>query len=310
MLEEKPLTICPCCGSKFNGLFNDGCKACGSVPVGEPLPRPEYELPSYARSLLITVTGALMVLVFLTQTVLALFSRASLSFGFWSWVAAAETAAWRLKWAAIPVTIVVLWTTRKLYRSMLQTPERFCGLRYARCGLMASAIVPILIAGLIGVTVPERLRQRQRGIEAGILALGYRYDRALSEYRAKYGKLPSDLNDLRQLPDPDGSIAAALNTLKPEWAATAYKPTAEFAAKQKPVTLRGAVIRNASLNNSVDEALGEGLSFTNYTLRLPGEDNVMGNEDDWLVRDGLVTRAPAPNERNGTTTSSTTSLRP
>lgn len=311
VLEEKPLTICPCCGFKFNGLLNNGCKACGSVPVGEPLPRPEYELPSYARSLLITVTGALMVLVFLTQTVLALFSRPPISFGFWSWVAAAETAAWRLKWVAIPVTIVVLWSTRKIYRSMLQTPERFSGLRYARCGLMASAIVPVLIAGLIGVTVPARLQHRREGIEAGIKASAYRYDRAFSEYREKYGKLPSDLNDLRQLPDADGSLAAALNTLKPEWFGTAYKPTFEVAAKQKPVTLRGAVIRNASVNNSgVDEALGEGLSFTNYTLRLPGEDNLLGNEDDWIVQDGLVKRAPAPTQRNGTTTSSSTALNP
>lgn len=250
-----------------------------------------------------------MVLVFLIQTIIALFSRPPISFGFWSWVAAAETAAWKLKWIAIPVTIVVLWTTRKIYRSMLQAPERFSGLRYARSGLMACAIVPVLIAGLIGVTVPARLRHRQDGIEAGIKALGYRYDRALSEYRTKYGKLPSELNDLRQLPDPDGSLAAALDSFKPEWS-TAYKPTAEFAAKQKPVTLRGAVIRNASLTNSVDETLGDGLTFTNYSLRLPGEDNIMGNEDDWIVQDGLIKRVPPPTQRATTSTSSTTALNP
>lgn len=231
-----------------------------------------------------------MVLVFLTQTVIALLSRPPVSFGFWSWVAAAETAAWRLKWITLPVTIVVLWGSRKIYRSMLQEPERFCGLRYARCGLMLSVTIPVLIAVLIGVTVPVRLQHRQLGIQAGIQALGYTYDRAFSEYRAKYGKLPADLNDLRQLPDPDGSIAAALNNFKPEWFATAYKPSAEVAAKQKPLTLRGTVIRNASLNSGADEPLTESVSFTNYTLRLPGEDNLMGNEDDWIVRDGVISR--------------------
>lgn len=305
------MTICPCCGFKFNGTLKLGCDACGAVPVGEPLPLPEHQLPAYGRSLLITVVGLLMVLVFLVQTVIALLSRATLSFGFWSWIAAAETAAWRLKWVALPVTIVVLWGGRKIYRSMLQEPERFCGLRYARCGLIASATMPVLIAVLIGVTVPARLEHRKLGIEAGVLALGYTYDRAFSEYRVRYGRLPDDLNDLRQLPDPDGSIAAALNTLKPEWFAKAYKPTGpDVAATQKPVTLRGTVIRNASLNSSEDEPLAEGVSFTNYTLRLPGEDNLMGTEDDWIVRDGLITRAGDHPRRIVNTTSSTATTNP
>lgn len=305
------MTICPCCGFKFNGAFKLGCDACGAVPVGEPLPLPEHQLPSYGRSLLITVVGVLMVLVFATQTVIALLSRPPVSFGFWAWMAAAETAAWRLKWAALPVTIVVLWATRKIYRSMLQEPERFCGLRYARCGLTATVTIPVLIAVLIGVTVPERLRHRQLGVEAGILALGYRYDRALSDYRAKYGRLPDDMRDLRQLPDPDGSLAAALNQFKPEWFATAYKPMgADVAAKQKPVTLRGTVIRNASLNAPADEPLSEGLSFTNYTLRLPGADNLMGNEDDWIVRDGVVSRVTEPPRRSVNPTSSAVTSNP
>jgi hypothetical protein len=303
--EEKQVTICPCCGFKFQGALSQGCAVCGARPVGEPLPRPENELPSYGRSLLIVVTGLLMVLVFLTQTILALVKRPPVSLDLWSWIAAAETAAWRLKWVAIPATIVVLWGSRKIYRSMLRTPSRFCGLGYARCGLMASALVTMLIAVLIGVTVPERLRRRQRGIEAGIQALGYTYDRALFEYREKYGKLPGELKDLRDLPDPDGSIAAALNNFKPEWFATAYKPTADLAATQKPVTLRGTVIRNASLSNAPEETLGEGLSFTNYTLRLPGEDNLMGTEDDWIVRDGLITRVAPPVRRAVNPTAST-----
>ncbi len=302
--EVKNVTICPCCGFRFEGNLREGCEACGARSVGEALPRPEHELPLYGRSLLLAVIGSLMVLVFLTQTVVALLKRPPVSTSFWSWIAAAETAAWRLKWIAIPATIVVLWTSRKLYRSMLQTPSRFCGFAYARGGLAASTLIPLMIAVLIAVTVPERLRQRQLGIEAGIQALGYTYDRALFEYRLKYGRLPSDLSDLKQLPDPDGSIAVALNSLglEPEKFSTAYRPTADVASRQRPVTLRGTVIRNASLSTIADDAPGEGLSFTNYELRLPGEDKLMLTEDDWIVNDGVITRAPQVGRRATTTT--------
>ena len=250
--EVKQVTICPCCGFKFVGILSEGCAECGARPVGEALPRPEHELPSYGRSLLLVVTGSLMVLVFLTQTIIALVQRGPsatpklaissvLSSDFWAWVAAGETAAWRLKCVAMPVTIVVLWGSRKIYRSMLKSPARFCGLRYAKGGLVASAMVPMLIAVLIGVTVPERLRQRQMGIQAASYAQGYRVDRALLEYRARFGTLPTDLEVLRQrVADPDGSLAAALNNLNP----AAYKTSADLAALPKPPTLRGAVCQS------------------------------------------------------------------
>ncbi|MDQ3173415.1 MAG: hypothetical protein M3Q91_06860, partial [Acidobacteriota bacterium] len=184
------MTICPCCGFKFEGNLSQGCASCGACSVGEALPKPEHELPSYGRSLLLAVTGSLIVLVFLTQTIIALLQRAPsvtptlalwkvLPLDFWSWVAAGETAAWRLKWIALPVTIIVLWGSLKIYRSMLKSPARFCGLGYAKTGLMASALVPVLIAVLIGVTVPERLRQRQDGLQAASEAVGYRVARAL-----------------------------------------------------------------------------------------------------------------------------------
>lgn len=277
--------------------------------MGEPLPRPEHELPSYGRSLVLAVTGALMVLVFGVETIISLAQRVPLSFGFWSWAAAAETASWRLKWIMIPITVLILFGSRKLYRSIAQSPARFCGVRYARKGYLASAFVPLLVLILIGVTVPTRLVHRGWGIEAGQYALGYTFDRAFFQYREKFGKIPNDLSDLRQVPDPDGSIAAALNSLDPLTYPTAYRPWADVAAlpKQKPRTLRGAVIRNTSLNTATDDSLGdslgEGLSFTNYDLRLPGSDKLMGTEDDLIVRDGVITKASETLRRGITTTS-------
>lgn len=291
------MTICPCCGSKSNIGLSDSCAGCGARPVGEPLPRPEVELPSYGRSLLLGIMGALLVLVMVVATVGSMVGRISFSSGvyaagagaidFWSWVASAETAAWRLKFVMIPLSIVVFWFGRKLYRSVVESPERFCGLRYARRGYFAAAAVPLLVLVLIGLTVPTRLRRHQWSIEAGQNAQAYRIDRALDEYRVEFGTLPSDLKDLARLPDTDGSIAAALKNLD----YSGYKPSADLAAApKKPQTLRGAVIMKASATTP-DDNLTERLSFTNYELRLPGSDKILGTEDDLVVRDGLINLA-------------------
>jgi hypothetical protein len=257
-----------------------------------------------------------MSLVFLTQTFIALTERSSrgakstlafmsmVPFDFWSWVAAAETAAWRLKWVMLPATLFVVYFGQKLYRSIAQSPEDFCGLRSARAGLLASATVPLLILVLIGVTVPERLRHRQDGIQAGFNAQGYRIDRALTDYREEFGTLPSELKDLKRLPDSDGTLAAALQNLD----TSGYKASAEMAASQKPQPLRGAVIRNAALTVA-DDIPNEALSFTNYVLPLPGADKVLGTEDDLIVRDGVITKA-ADAPRRGSITTATQTRKP
>lgn len=317
------MTICPCCGFKSDSIVSSvagkGCTACGARAVGEPLPRPEHELPSYGRSLVLAVIGTLMVLLFLAQLVGSFTQNVSTykttretfyaagvaAFDFVTWSTAAQTAAWRLKWVAIPLAILVLFGSRRLYRSIKESPSRFCGLRYARRGYIASAAVTLLILVLIGVSVPTRLEHHEWGIEAGENVVGLTFGRAIFEYSLRYQRIPNDLSDLRQLPDPNGSIAAALNTLDPSTYPNAYRPYAELAAKQKPRTLRGAVIRNASINSVPDEPLSEGLSFTNYELRLPGPDKVNGTEDDLIVRDGVVTKASETPRRLGSTTTST-----
>ena len=310
------MTICPCCGFKsantLSSVYTEACLSCGAHSVGEPLPRPEHELPSYGRSLLLAVTGALAALLFLTQTVIALVqdtSRAASSplalssmipFDFLSWLGAAETAAWRLKWAVIPLTLLVVFGSRKIYRSITQSQASFCGHRYARNGYFASAAVPLLILVLIGITVPARLRHRQWGIEAGVNVQGYALARVLLQYREKFGTFPSDKKELGRLPDPNGEIATLLKEIE----GSEYKPSAEVAAvpTQAPRTLRGAAIRNASFSTVPDEPLSEGLSFTNYEVRLPGADKILNTEDDLIVRDGIIDKASeTPHRGSGTT---------
>lgn len=281
------MTICPCCGFKFHGALSSGCKRCGARAVGEPLPKPAHELPSYGRSLVLAVSGSLVVLVFVVQTLIAYFQKFSDSLGFWNWIAAGETAAWRLKWVSIPVLLVILTLGRKLYGSVLAQPDKFCGFKHARAGLVASSTVVCLIALLIGVTVPERLRQRKIAQDAVILAQWYTVERALTEYRIKYQTYPEDFKQLQErIPDPYGMLAEALAGLDP----TGYRPTGEVAAvsSEKSRTLRGAAIRKASFSPATDDTTPGGLAFTNYVLRLPGEDKIMGTEDDWIGRDGII----------------------
>ncbi len=284
------MTICPCCGFKFHGALTSGCQQCGARAIGDPLPKPAYELPSYGRALVLAVSGALVALVFVVQTISAFVQLYTGSFGFWHWVAAGETAAWRLKWISIPVLFVALWFGRKLYRSILDRPTRFCGVKYAHHGLVASATVAVLIALLIGITVPARLRQRQLSREAAIRAQGYVIEEALTAYRIKFKTYPAETRDLlKRLPDPDGSLEAAIRNLD----SNTYLPSADVAANasvEKSRTLRGAVIRKASLSSATDDAPSGGLSFTNYRLILPGEDKITGTDDDWIVRDGMVMR--------------------
>ena len=121
-------------------------------------------------------------------------------------------------------------------------------------------------------------------------------------------RFPSDKKDLARLPDPDGSIAALLKEID----ASEYKVSAELAAvpKQNPRPLRGAVIRNASLSTAADEPLSEGLSFTNYELRLPGADKLLNTEDDLIVIDGVITKVSETPRRGVSATSAAQKRQP
>ena len=60
--------------------------------------------------------------------------------------------------------------------------------------------------------------------EAGLRAQGYVIERAFTEYRIKYKTYPADLNDLlERIPDPDGTLAAALSNLDPQVTAPALR---------------------------------------------------------------------------------------
>jgi type II secretory pathway pseudopilin PulG len=267
-----------------------GCNQCGARAVGAALPKPEHQLPSYGRALVLALSGSIVVGAFATQTLIAMFQRGTGWLEFWAWIGAGETAAWRLKWLSIPVFILALWLGRKLYRSIASQPELFCGVQHARRGLNAVFVVVLLIATLIGITVPARLRQRKTASEAAAMARYYAIDLAMFQYQLTYKTLPYPgtlKEDLSKLPDPDGTIAEALRDLDP----AGYQPNADVAVNTptKPTARRGDIIRKVSLT-ATDDATPGGLSLTNYTLRLPGEDKILFTDDDWIGHDGVIQR--------------------
>ena len=301
------LRICPSCGEKFEGDLCLGCPSCGARAVGPPLAKAERELPSYGRAFVCAAIGALMFAALLGATIIVLTQTRPISIRLWAIEYAGETAVWNLKWIELPLVIGALWISARLLRSIREAPVRFTGSWAARAGLITSGLATAVMATLICVTIPRRLEARRLGIDAGHYAEIYTIQRALVEYRERNGFFPAEIRDLKDLPDPGGAIAEALLNVDPN----GYKPTAVLAAastKGISQPLRGGALRNALTNSSADE-LDHGVSFTNYELRWPGEDRVLGTDDDFMVlRDGVIVRVSEISQQ--ATASSTRSSAP
>lgn len=242
------------------------------------------------------IIGTVMLVTF-TGLLIAAFIENKSELGFWTVVTAGEVAAWRVKWEVLFVSIVALWIAARIVRSISQNRARYIGLLPAQIGLGGVLTVIFLAAALIGITVPERLRQREHSIEAAISARGHTISRALLEYRDLHGTLPTDpekyVEALRTLPDPDGSIAEALRYVDPN----GYVPTAKLAtapAKSKPPT-RGVALRNVNVPASPEPSA---VSFNSYDLRLPSEHRWFASDEDYIMRDGVIYKASDPQVRS------------
>jgi hypothetical protein len=289
------LNICPCCGASGEGEFGEGCGACGARAVGPPLARPERVLPGYGHALAISAAGLLMAFAFAGSTADSLLQFEKFSLDAKTLLRAAETAAWRLKWTALPAGLLLSAACLWLRARMRREPARFVGHAHARAGLALTFAVSLLLPVLVGVTVPERLRMRELARRSAENALLYETDLALARYRKRFGSYPAALTDLRRLEDPDGSIARLLATVTPG----EYKPETDLASL---ATARGKsrgrrrvnAVRVSSAPSTVD-APDAGLALTNYALALPGRDRVLGTADDLYIRDGrILDAAPTP----------------
>ena len=290
-MRSPNLIICPCCGAQTAGdLLTEGCGSCAAVAVGPPLARPEHELPAYGMTLAVGASGALLALLFALSTLFALFARKSSSLGLWDVMGAAETAAWRLKWLALPLSLLAVYFGQRVVRRVNREPLRYAGARLAHAGLALSALVAFASFALIGVTVPERLRLRREAALAADNVEAYESVKVLLEYQQQYGSLPMNPDDLAKLPDADGSVARAAGMIR----AGRYEPDAALASLPTTSAAPGRRNMNVSVRPVAlrrgEEMPDEGLVFTNYTLRLPGKDKRLGTEDDLFVRDGMIVR--------------------
>lgn len=286
------MNICPCCGAKSEGDQSAGCAGCGARRVGPPLARPERELPSYGRAFLLAAVGAALSLAFVAGVVAALLRRETLVLGFDSLWRAAESAAWRLKWTALPLSVVASAVGLKLFARLRREPARFAGRRAGAAGLALTLAVAALLSTLVAVTVPERLRRRELARQAGERALLYTGELALARYRARFGTYPASLTDLRRLDDPDCEIANLLVAL----GAGDYRPETDLASlsdgrgrgrgKRRSPRVRAASAR------STDDLADPGLALTNYELTIPGPDGLLGTADDQRIRDGRILPGP------------------
>jgi type II secretory pathway pseudopilin PulG len=288
------LTTCPCCGAKAHApLAAEPCAGCGALSVGPPLARPEFELPAYGLTAAVAGAGALVALAFAASTAFALFERKPFSLDLLNLAAAAETSAWRLKWALLPLAFAAFVGGARALMHVSREPSRFAGVRCALGGFATSAMVTVAMLTLIAVTVPTRLKQRALAAEAARHAEAYDAIKALLEYQQQYGTLPTSAKELKNLPDPDGTMARAARMI----AAGRYEPESTIASLPTAAKSRGrrstnVTVRPASLRAGSEEPQGEPLSFTNYTLRLAGEDKKLGTADDLIIRDGMILPAP------------------
>ncbi|MDT5262571.1 MAG: hypothetical protein QOC61_1575 [Acidobacteriota bacterium] len=285
------LTICPCCGASFEGELREGCASCGARSVGPPLARPERELPSYGHAFAVCAAGLLLLAALVVATIGALLQREEFAIDPKALLRAAETAAWRLKWSALPAGFALSVLGARLLARMRRAPELFVGHRHARAGLALTFSVALLLATLIGVTIPERLHMRELARRAAANAVLYETDLALARYRQRFGTYPAALTDLRRLEDPDGSIDRLLSVVAPG----EYKPETDLASLSTGrVKARGRRRLSALQGRaaSADDIPDAGITLTNYELALPGSDQVLGTDDDLHIRDGLILDAP------------------
>ncbi|GAC1446520.1 MAG: hypothetical protein NVSMB56_05980 [Pyrinomonadaceae bacterium] len=300
--------ICPCCGAdKVAATASEECHACGARAVGAPLAPPENLVPSYWRAFGAFAFGTALISVFLVLTLTAWFADKALSFGVWDFVTAGETAAWRLKWFALPASVFVVYVGRRTVRLVKSDPTRFTGMRLARFGVNASASFALAVAVLIVITVPARLQQRELARRAERDAIGYSFLHHSLAYKAHFGTFPSEvsnLGDLKKFKEfaADDSLDALIIRLKD----AKYEPTTDIAttlplndAKSRggsrgaitPARLRQvSLTAGAELNaGRVDDVQSETLPFTNFKITLAGEEGFFSKEDDLeLTEDGFV----------------------
>lgn len=295
--EASPLNLCPCCGHKGKVDMVHRCASCGVVSVGPPLALPEFELPSYFWSSLSLGWGLCLVLILSWQIFAVMSGSPNWSSSAASLIGAVEIASWRVFWFLLPAAVTGIWMSLWIQNKVRTDPRHVAGSRITRVGAVLISLPLLITATSVLVTVPERLRERNRARAAAEHSYYYALQSALLKYQALRGTLPHDLNDLGELPDPHGSIRELLLHFDPNM--YSYSPRSDIAStlSTPPVkehSLRGAAARMRLVSLSTgpftnkDDSPTASLPFTGYELVLKstGDDGLPVNRV--VLRDGVV----------------------
>ena len=279
---SRNLTICPCCGFKFVGALSNGCRQCGARAVGEPLPRPAHELPSYGRAVVLAVAGSLTVLFSYANGHCAGPEEIG-SVGrhrldncrpdcCMAFEMGCDSAADRHPGSAASFTVRSNFSLKSSVVSNMRD-EDFCVVfrRAPDCRVDRSddSRAPATTGN---------------GEGAAYKAYYYTFEAALLEYQAQYPDVTGRHEGFAKT--HSGSLARSRKRCGTSILATVEKWDFAAVGGQKSASLRGAAIRKASLSSATDDTQSGGLAFTTYELQLPGDDKILGNEDDWIAWNG------------------------
>lgn len=289
------MTVCPCCGIKSAETLSvhAECAGCGARRVGEPLARTTPELPSYGRALLALALPATLVTLFVALPAAKTYQGYA-SFDWQTLEAELLGMAWWLRWALPAAAFAVLWSVAKIHRAVYGATARFAGQSIARAGLVLSSLTLIASLAIVGGQIPRHQREAQIAAEARQNSLLYAANSQFLKYRARFGTYPARLEDLRRLPDADGSVARVLANFN----VNSYRPSSAQTADNRRAagSLRPTLEDARFVNNDGDDnrTAREIFTFTNYELVAPGADEILGTTDDRLMRDGAIIEASAP----------------
>lgn len=274
---------CPCCGD-VKPIEAKNCEACGARQIADGMAKPVTQLPKLGPAM-----AALGLVIFLVIGFLAFwlissdmkvgrallvtlfgesykFSRDLLAgdnhllrYNIFRWDAYRDAST--LSIVIAPLAFWAMHLARRAWLNAKQAPHQFGGLRMARASFAMATVLFISFATAGLTSIPTRIeRGRQRHVALTNVAL-YENAAAFKEYLRKHGTYPQDLMELK--------------------------------AKSLPVSdYWGTEIKYEPFGTVADNRSGA-MSFSSYTLRSAGPDEVLGTADDIVMVDGVIIDRPA-----------------
>jgi hypothetical protein len=164
--------------------------------------------------------------------------------------------------------VLVVWSARRAMRLARRDPQGYGGYRTAAATLVVTLVAGGVSLGFAFAYIPRYLRNREARGTAYTQSVIFGTSKLLDDYKQKYGSYPPDELAVKKF------IAEQLP--RDYWNKTiSYQAYTEAIAEvaKDPRGGGGTGIKNIAINN--------------FELRSAGPDEMMGTEDDIIMRDGI-----------------------